>query len=287
MAGSGGQYPTVKAALAAIGTALPASSQSSPYLIKVAPGVYDESGGIDLKNYVDIEGSGQDTTTLTCDCGTPTSPTTNGSSAAIRATGPGLHTEIRNLTVDNVGGDSIGVGIWTKDTVAGDVSIRQVTVTASGTNDAYGIYNGGSSPTMTNLTFTATGSLGLSSGIYNNGSSSPTMTNITATAAGIQGSTTEANGMNNWPGSSPTMNNVTAIATGGSSENIGIHNINLSSTTIRNSVATGATASISNGPFATSKVANSILSGLLSGVGTFTGSYGNVDPAFLAVVYPL
>ena len=61
--------------------------------------------------------------------------------------------------------------------------MTDVTATATdGTDSSYGVYNDSSSPTMNNVTATATG--GTSSyGVYNI-ASSPTMNNVTATATG-------------------------------------------------------------------------------------------------------
>lgn len=93
VAKSGGDYTTISAALAAITTA----SASNPYVIRVAPGVYLEPGGIDLKPYVDIEGSGEGVTILRA-FGSDTDPSVDGSSATMRALGV-TPAEVRFLTV--------------------------------------------------------------------------------------------------------------------------------------------------------------------------------------------
>src|SRR5262249_2708389 len=109
------------------------------YLIKIAPGGYIEPGGFDLKDYVDIEGSGQDTTTLTCECGTANGPTTDGTSAVLRATGTNLHSEVRNLTIQNTGDGAFSTGIWTDE--ADHVVIRDVTISATGgSNTSVGMF---------------------------------------------------------------------------------------------------------------------------------------------------
>ncbi|WP_394931479.1 hypothetical protein [uncultured Ilumatobacter sp.] len=37
-------------------------------MIKIAPGDYTETSNVVLKTYVDVEGSGQNTTTINCAC---------------------------------------------------------------------------------------------------------------------------------------------------------------------------------------------------------------------------
>ena len=53
VAKSNGDYATVSAALASITDA----SKDNPYVIRIAPGIYSEY--IDLKPYIDLEGSGE------------------------------------------------------------------------------------------------------------------------------------------------------------------------------------------------------------------------------------
>jgi hypothetical protein len=262
VANSGGQFTSVSAALASITDNSPAHR----YVIKVAPGTYTETGSVVLKNYVDVEGSGQNLTTITCACGSSTSAYLDGSSAVLQVTGPGAHVGIRNLTITNTGGLNNSTGIATRTTDPGDISLDALTVTTTGgvyhasivnwsssptmtnvtatatggaNSDNYGVFNlSSSSPTMTNVTATATGGTN-SYGIYNNYTSSPTMTNVTATATG--GTTNY--GVNNFT-SSPTMTNVTATATGGTT-NYGIYN-DTSLSMMTNVTATGTVSDVSN-----------------------------------------
>jgi hypothetical protein len=268
VAQSGGQFTSVSAALAAITDNGPAH----PYLIKVAPGAYTESGSVVLKDRVDIEGSGQDVTTITCACGSDTDPVFDGSSAVFQVTGPGVHVGIRNLTISNTGNNlTYSTGFVTKTTDPGDVTLDAVTITATGgtSYNSYhvGIYNYFSSPAMSNVTATATGGTtnhGIrndfgsptitnvtstatggtdSVGIYNN-ESSPTMTNVTSTATGIGSGDGTGTGIYNYM-SSPTMTNVTSKATGGT-DSIGIRNEFSSSPTMRGGSAIGSGGSGTN-----------------------------------------
>jgi hypothetical protein len=92
VAKSGGQFTSVKAALASIKDNGPAH----PYVIKVAPGTYVETSAIVVKNYVDIEGSGRDRTTLLCGC---SGNSLQAESTVIEVTA--VNAEIRNLTIAN------------------------------------------------------------------------------------------------------------------------------------------------------------------------------------------
>lgn len=59
-----GDYPSLSAALGSIIDA----SVNKPYVMKIAPGIYTETAPVVLKDDVDVEGSGQDITTITCAC---------------------------------------------------------------------------------------------------------------------------------------------------------------------------------------------------------------------------
>lgn len=65
VAKSGGNYTTIKAALAAI-----TPTATNPYVIEVWPGVYTETSAVVLKSYVHLKGSGRDVTTVKTSLGT-------------------------------------------------------------------------------------------------------------------------------------------------------------------------------------------------------------------------
>jgi hypothetical protein len=154
VAPSGGDFTTVSSALASITD----NGAAHPYVVKVAPGTYNEPGGIDLKDYVDLEGSGQDTTTITCACGSVQSPASaDGASATLRATGPNLHSEVRQITVVNTGPNVYSTAIWTYLVPAGALTFTGVTAQASGGTGNYGIWSQDSSPTMRDMVATSTG----------------------------------------------------------------------------------------------------------------------------------
>jgi hypothetical protein len=151
------------------------NSAENPYLIKVGPGVYDlGAGSLQMKEYVDIEGSGEKTTKITGVANNfsypPTNGTINGASNA----------ELRFLTVENTGVGYLKTALLNS---SASPSILHVTANASGGSEGnFGVYNSSSSPVMTNVT--ASGSGGTNSrGVYNS-SSSPVMTNVTASGSG-------------------------------------------------------------------------------------------------------
>jgi hypothetical protein len=225
-----GDFLLLSQALASIVDA----SVSNPYVVRIAPGVYTETSPVALKTYVDVEGSGQGVTTITCECA---SGSYDASSATVSA--GNIVAEIRHLTINNTGGDDISIGVNTEDVVDGSVSMMNVTATATGGTTNYGVRNNSSSPSMMNVTATATGGT-YSIGVYNLSSSSPSMTDVTATASG--GTTNY--GVYNYSSSSPSMTNVTATASGGT-YSYGVRNYSSSSPSMTNVTAT-ATGGIYN-----------------------------------------
>jgi pectin methylesterase-like acyl-CoA thioesterase len=253
-----GDFPLLSAALASITDA----TASKPYAIKIAPGVYTETSAVALKDHVDVEGSGQDVTTITCACGS------GGTGPSATVTAGNITAEIRHLTINNTGSPTTATGVYTADVVGGSFAMRHITITASLDNnyDVYGVENKDSSPTMTNVTVTAVGkplSGGEIIGMDNTGSS-PTMTNVTVKALNTNygANDTTSTGIKNWT-SSLSMNNVTVTATGGDTS-YGM--TNPSSSTIRNSSITGSTISIANdGASASVKVFDTSLDGPILG----------------------
>lgn len=217
VAKSGGDYTTITAALNSITDASPTNC----YLIHVAPGVYTEQ--VQMKQYVDIEGSGELTTKITF----------TGNASPYDGTVWGANNaELRFLTVENTGGAAYASAIYNSSV---SPRLTHVTAAASGGTDNRGVYNYSSSPTMTNVTASASG--GTDNFGVHNYASSPTMTEVTATASGG----TNTAGIANYSSSLPTMTNVTATASGGTADNTGVYNDYSSST------MTAVTASASGG----------------------------------------
>ena len=216
-----GDYASLSEALDSITDA----TSSKPYVIKIAPGEYTETAPVVLKTYVDVEGSGQNTTTINCAC---SSNDFDASSAVISA--GAITAEIRHFTINNTGGsNNASFGVYTNGVVDGSFSMLHVTATATGSTNSYGVFNSSSSPTMNNVTATGTGGSNLNYGVGNFVSSSPTMTNVTATGSG---------GLFSY----------------------GVYS-NSSSPTIRNSSITGGTNSIRNSGTSSAQVADTMLGG--------------------------
>jgi hypothetical protein len=229
VAKSGGDFASVGAALASIVDA----SETKRYLIKIAPGLYEES--IDLQSYVDVEGSGEGVTVIR-GAGSNTMSNTDGSSATLRATG-NIVAEVRFLSVESNGtGKTFAIGIRNIDVPASRLRFTYVSASASGGVNNYGIQNSASSPALNSVSASASG--GSSNyGVYNS-ASSPTLINVSASATGV-------------------------------SSSYGVYN-SASSSTIRSSTISGSTNSIINLAGSTSKVANTMLTGAVSAAGGFT-----------------
>ncbi len=174
VATSGGDHTKLSSALAAIDDA----SAGKPYVIKIAPGVYTETAPVDVKDFVDIEGSGQEVTTLTCACGGTFPPIRPFVQAGM------VTAEVRNLTIENTGGGEDSTAILTTGPTIGSFSLLNITAIATGgTTNNRGVMISSSQPTLTNVTATAIGG-STSRGVSSVGTSSPTLTNVTAVASG-------------------------------------------------------------------------------------------------------
>ncbi len=262
---SGGDYTSPVTAMTDIATWCGTPSASNPCLMKIMPGVYNIGlDSLTIPRFVDVEGSGENTTKITGNRGWGL---VHGDS----------NSEIRFLTVENGGVVSTtAVAILTASSapLADPFKITHVTAIANGTDVNDAIYNDtpvalGLSPTMTNVTATASGGTGDNIGVLFS-SASPTMTNVTATASGG----TRAVGVFN-SGSSPTMTNVTATASSGT-DNYGIFNNGSGTVKIDHSAISGTTNSIYNGASVTTYVgATRVEGGAVSNAGTLTcvGAY--------------
>lgn len=227
VATSGGDHTSLSAALASIVDA----SVSKRYVVKIAPGTYTETSPVALKDFVDVEGSGQGVTTITCACGNG-DPSLGG---LLRA--GDITAEVRHLSVSNTGGAPSSVAVATFDSTT-RFSLLHVDASASGgTFENVGVYNETSSPMLTHVSAIATGG-GFADGVRN----------VVAL---------------------PTMVNVEVTATGGS-QSRGMHNPGGSLPTIRGSVITGETYSVSLGAL----IADSMLVGPVFASGqTCVGAY--------------
>ena len=258
---------------------------NNPYVIKLGPGIYDIGvGSCQMKEYVDVEGSGENTTTITGHNGVGvvqgasnaeirflTVRNTGGGTEAIGIYNPSASPKIMNVTASASGGINYNIGV---ENAFSSPTMTNVTVSASGGSNSQGVLNHYSSPTMTNVT--ASGSEGneFNFGVYNDFTSSPTMTNVTASASGG----TDNYGVFN-SSSSPTMTNVTASGSGGTT-NRGVYSEISGTIRINHSVIKGSTNTVWNGSGVTTYVGNTQLdggpasnSGTLTCAGVYSETY--------------
>lgn len=207
IASAGGDFSNPATALESYGGWCGEPSPTNRCLLKIMPGIYDVgSTCVNMQGYIDLEGSGENTTVL------------QGTGVAVVC--GATDAELRLLTVEAMGGGPDAVAIANDAGAA--PRITQVTARASGGARNVGINNhASSSPTLSNVTALATGGT-YSYGVNNEFSSSPAMTNVTATASGAS---SENFAIRNSDSSAPTLVTVTATASGsGSSMNIGVSN---------------------------------------------------------------
>ena len=157
-----------QALLSAMTTIANASpSITNPYLLKVEPGNYYITTPLTLLPYVDLEGSGEDTTTIS-------STYSTGSGTLVAAS----NSEVRSITVVNTGRTAIYVG-----SSVTNANFTHVTATASTTNYTEGLENNGVI-NVSDSTFSATGGSTYTFGIRNATNGNLTLTGSTLSANG-------------------------------------------------------------------------------------------------------
>jgi hypothetical protein len=143
VAQSGGDYPNPYAAMLDSDNWCGPASETNPCLVKVMPGVYDIGGNsVQMKSYIDIEGSGENTTKIRGNI-------SNNASGVVRGA---TFAELRFLSVENTGG---------------------------GGDDAIAMYNYQTSPKITNATLIARNGGRHSTALYITSWSVPILTNVT------------------------------------------------------------------------------------------------------------
>jgi hypothetical protein len=108
------------------------ASATKRYMIKVEPGIYDVgTTGLQMKPFVDIEGSGQEATVIRGEGGSEMGTAGIVSGAA--------SSEIRDLQTKAEGSQPATIGILLPS--GANTSIRDVTISASGTQATWGVRN--------------------------------------------------------------------------------------------------------------------------------------------------
>jgi hypothetical protein len=122
------------------------NSASNPYLVKIEPGVYDlVNQSLVMKEYVDVEGSGQGITTIR-------SADSSGAGTVVGAN----NSELRYLTVRNSGTGQQSVAIFTETT---SPRFDHVTAISTGSSENYGFHISNGSAVLTNVTASASGGM--------------------------------------------------------------------------------------------------------------------------------
>ena len=277
VATSGGDYASPVEAMNSITDA----SESNPYLVKIMPGVYNiGSNSVQMKPYVDIEGSGENTTKIIGNMDSSISGVVVGAS----------NSEIRFLTLKNEGGSGNAIGMYISGTspqitnitaiVTGvnntnrGIDIRNslsrltnVTITTENAYNNHGIYNEFSSLAMTNVIVNVTGGNN-DYGILNY-SAAPVMNNVLVNV----NPSVFGYGIHIEGNIGPVMRNVVINAP------IGIFAIATGIINIDNSIITGTSYSLRNATGTTTYVGNTKLdgtifnAGVLKCIGVYNGTY--------------
>jgi hypothetical protein len=166
-------------ALVAALTGIATASQTNPWLLKIEPGIYVvPPGAVQMKPYVDMEGSGEDVTIIRS-VGTPD----NSTGTLLTAD----NVELRFLTVENTGGDVYAKPIYVHGT---SPILSHVTARSSGaTFENHGIFMdsvvSGNSPLVKDATIVigATGSAN-SYGLLSIGTVYPTVFRVSSSVFG-------------------------------------------------------------------------------------------------------
>jgi hypothetical protein len=122
------------------------ASATNPYLLHIEPGTYDlGTGSLQMKEYVDIEGSGELTTNITSSVSDCSQATVEGADNA----------ELRFLWVTNTSTGNCGTAVLNDSACP---RLTQVTAgVIGGTNDMKGVYNENACTIMTNANACASG----------------------------------------------------------------------------------------------------------------------------------
>ena len=195
------------------------NSASSPFLLHIEPGVYDiGANALTMKTFVDIEGSGEDTTFIVSSRG---GTSLLASSAAVTGA---INAELRQVTITNTApGSQTGIGFFAN--TAG-VRITNVTINStSGTTTSIGLFATSSATvTVSRATITATGVAGTSAahGVSLSTGVVASIANSSITAKGVGGSGAN-NGVNvSSSSASLTLDGCTIISTGTGGQNNGV-----------------------------------------------------------------
>jgi hypothetical protein len=226
VAQSGGDYTSVQAAIDSITDA----AAGNPYLVWVAPGVYEEQ--VTMKPYVHLQGAGQEATVISSTASGSASPPTQATLVLAS------DTSLRDLTVGNSGAANSTVALLASPGIARTL-VADVTARALG--GAYSNYAIVLSGSGTGVTLQQVTALGENGSTYNCG-----LFNVDGAEATLRGgSFTGRGGTSAWgiynDGSDTALEaeSVTALAENGSYYNYGLWNRYSAEATLRGGSFTG------------------------------------------------
>jgi hypothetical protein len=203
VAQSGGDYPNPYAAMVDSDNWCGPATETNPCLVKIMPGVYDVgSNSIQMKSYIDIEGSGENNTRIRGNI------SYNFSGVVLGAT----FAELRFLSVENTGGGSFAIAMFNYQAAP---KITNVTLTArNGGQNSVALFNQNLSlPLLTNVTLEAFDGVSNSIGVLSYNLCNPQLTNVKIKASGAP----QNYGVWSDHYVVTTMNNVNIESSGGSS----------------------------------------------------------------------
>jgi hypothetical protein len=288
VATNGGDYDNPATAMGSYADWCGTPSETNRCLLKIMPGVYDVgTTSVVMQPYIDIEGSGENTTIIQGNLDSSTSGIVNGASNA----------EIRFLTIKHTGGGANAMGIYLSS-ASPKISNVSINVSNPG-NTTYGIYGyPNTDPVIRNVGVIVSGNynfgialhtctIPLLSDVYINVSGvtnigfysntcAPSLANVISLTSG--GTINYATRIID---SSPVFTNLYASATGGSTGNYGVHTGGAGTVNIHHSVIVGATSTIFNQNTTAVRVGASQLnggdvtvgSGSVTCVGAYNGSF--------------
>jgi len=226
VAQSGGDFTSVQAAINSITDA----TAGNPYLVWVAPGVYEEQ--VTMNPYVHLQGAGQEATVISSTAASSDWPPTQATLLLAS------DTSLRDLTVGNSGaGDANAALLATAGmtrTLVADVTARALGGGVS--NHAIVLSGSGTGVTLQQVT-----ALAENGSDYNLG-----LVNISGAAAVLRGGSftgrggTETRGIFNFQsGTMLEAESITVLAEGGSNRNFGLYNYGGAAAVLRGGSFTG------------------------------------------------
>jgi hypothetical protein len=280
-------YTTIQAAFASIpmtGTAAP--SAGNPFVVRVMPGVYDlGTGSLQMKPYVDVEGSGPDNTIITS-----SNANVDGGTCTVGTVLMANNTSIRNIKIVNRAPALNGAYVTVAALVFNNAKAKAEGISVlTGSNAAEGGQNDGictfgvfADATLNNVTVETynTGTSGQSNAIITMGGRL-TLTNSKLTSHASQDVWCNViNDNSDWqtPSTLTIVNStVEGVCPNGDAVFAGINTVSISNSTLVLNVSAGGTAMPFNYGGALSMVNSRIL------VSGGTAYYYFVDPATVKI----